>query len=118
MEYFNNLHIGQILYCKNGEKVKIIRIRQYSIIVEYKNENYVRNISVIGKKLFLDEQVVEEYVNKEEDSNIKLMTKNEYYESLGYDDSSITDTELFDLLEDPVVRMHIMDRVRFGNEYY
>ncbi|MDB2071290.1 hypothetical protein ABHA39_05600 [Clostridium paraputrificum] len=113
MKSFNNLHIGQILYCKNGEEVEIVRIGEYSIIVEYKNKYYVRDISVIGKKLFFDKQVVKEHY-----LNTNLMTEDKYYESLGSEELDINDVELFDLLEDPCVRMHIMDRIRFGNRYY
>lgn len=44
--------VGQTLYTRNGDPVKLCEIEKYTIIIEYKQERYVRNKELLGKTLF------------------------------------------------------------------
>jgi len=62
-----NLYVHQKLRCKNGELVKIVRIENENIYVEYKGKIYSRPSSVVGEKLF----IMEEDVYKEKLAHIE-----------------------------------------------
>lgn len=53
MSSLDRIHVNQILYTKDGERVIVVRVANGKIDVNYKGKEYTRDISIIGDKLFV-----------------------------------------------------------------
>lgn len=71
----NNLHVGQKLFCANGEEVIVFEVNEHEIIVEYNNKKYSRHKNIIGEKLFFKSPIKIPCMNNKSNTNSSIVSE-------------------------------------------